>query len=150
MRTPGPVLVGGAVGCEVTKPLDLSAARASVEAAAKLLRDAESEFISHGLVDAADVVWKARSSILRLERSAARSDEVSLMGILTDAETCTGVPIASILGRRQTGFIVRARDLVAYRLRAEMGWSYPAIGKALGRDHSSVLVAVRRHRRRTA
>ena len=44
--------------------------------------------------------------------------------------------------------ITKARDEVCYTLR-ERGWSFTAIGRVLGnRDHSTIINAVERHKRR--
>ena len=54
----------------------------------------------------------------------------------------TGIPLAAILGRRRVAPVVRARQRVMLEAR-EAGLSYPEIGYALGRDHSTVLEGVR-------
>ncbi|GMG82601.1 hypothetical protein LNKW23_18140 [Paralimibaculum aggregatum] len=56
----------------------------------------------------------------------------------------TGAAAVRLVRRRsQVPEMVRLRDRVCLTLRAE-GWSYPRIGRALGRDHSTVLAACRR------
>lgn len=39
--------------------------------------------------------------------------------------------------------IVAARRLFALHLRTELGWSYPQIGRLLGRDHTTVMMLCR-------
>lgn len=67
-----------------------------------------------------------------------------------DAVRAEGLPPATgaaavrlVRGRSRAAAMVRLRDRVCLALRAE-GWSYPRIGRALGRDHSTVLAACRR------
>lgn len=61
----------------------------------------------------------------------------------------SGIPVSAIYGpdiHRQT---VAARHLVMYIAYME-GFSYPTIGKAIGRDHTTVLSAVQREKARRA
>lgn len=44
--------------------------------------------------------------------------------------------------------ISQARQEACFRLRCELGWSYPRIGKFIGRDHSTIITAVRCHSKR--
>jgi chromosomal replication initiation ATPase DnaA len=54
----------------------------------------------------------------------------------------TRVNAADILSRDRDRRVMRARRELYVRLRAE-GYSYPAIGKMVGRDHTTVLAVVR-------
>lgn len=47
-----------------------------------------------------------------------------------------------VLGESRTQNIVRARQEVYYRLKNDRGMSYSAIGKRLGKDHSTVMHGV--------
>ncbi|MEM7730508.1 MAG: helix-turn-helix domain-containing protein [Pseudomonadota bacterium] len=60
-----------------------------------------------------------------------------------------GVEARDILGPRRQRAIVIARQEVMHHLR-ERGWSFPWIGAALGRDHTSVVHGVRAHAKRMA
>ncbi len=60
-----------------------------------------------------------------------------------------GIPVSAIYGpdvQRQT---VAARHLVMYLAHME-GLSYPIIGRAIGRDHTTVMDAVKREKARRA
>ena len=54
-----------------------------------------------------------------------------------------GVTVAEIKGRSRLGHVVAARQDVFLALR-EAGWSFPRIGRAMGRDHSTVMHGVAR------
>ena len=56
-------------------------------------------------------------------------------------ETC--ITAEEILGRHHFPAIVKARHEVWRRVRTELGWSYPMIGKRFGVDGSSVVSALR-------
>ena len=56
-----------------------------------------------------------------------------------------GVTAAEIKGRSRLGHVVAARQDVFLELR-EAGWSFPRIGMAMGRDHSTVMHGVARAR----
>lgn len=53
-----------------------------------------------------------------------------------------GLPASAIYGKSRVRNVVMARRLVCYILRRD-GMSLPAIGAAIGLDHTSVLHAVR-------
>ena len=58
-----------------------------------------------------------------------------------------GVTFEDIAGPRRTVSIIKPRFLVCRMLRDELGWSLPRIGRLLGgRDHTTILWAVRRAR----
>lgn len=52
-----------------------------------------------------------------------------------------GLTVSAVLSERRWPEVVDARREVALRLR-EQGWSYPRIGRALRRDHSTIYVLV--------
>ena len=52
-----------------------------------------------------------------------------------------GVTVAEIKGRSRLGRAAAARQDVFLALR-EAGWSFPRIGRAMGRDHSTVMHGV--------
>lgn len=56
-----------------------------------------------------------------------------------------GVTAADIRGRGRQAHIARARHAVWRELR-RLGWSYPAIGAAFQRDHSTVMQVLRGRR----
>jgi len=49
-----------------------------------------------------------------------------------------------ILGKCRSAEIVEARWEVFWRLRHELGWSYPRIGKFMNKDHSTAIHACQR------
>lgn len=60
----------------------------------------------------------------------------------------TGIPLPLILGpRRCKAPVARARQRVMWEAR-QCGLSYPEIGYAIGRDHTTVLHGVRREAQR--
>ncbi|UOF77288.1 dnaa protein helix-turn-helix [Caudoviricetes sp.] len=60
------------------------------------------------------------------------------------AETC--ITPDEIMGRSHLRDIVRARHEVWRRVRAELGWSYPMLGKRFGVDDSTVQAALKGRR----
>ena len=56
----------------------------------------------------------------------------------------TGVPRDKILSSGRSAQLVAARDMVTGLLR-RTGMSYPEIGRVLGKDHSTIQAAQRRH-----
>lgn len=58
------------------------------------------------------------------------------------ADVCH-VTVAQVLSTSRDLSVARARHLIAYLLRADSGMSYPQIGTVLGRDHTTVIHAVR-------
>ena len=69
---------------------------------------------------------------------------VRIPAIVEAVAEASGVTVAQIMGKyRGKATWAKARDLVAYIARRE-GFTFEAIGKVLGRDHSSVMSAVNR------
>lgn len=58
--------------------------------------------------------------------------------VLEDAATRHNVDAAAILGPRRHAPLVEARADVARRLR-DAGWSFPKIGRALNRHHTTIM-----------
>ncbi len=63
---------------------------------------------------------------------------------LNDVSARTGVAASDIMGRRRLRHVVQARAELVRVLRGK-GWSYPAIGEKLGRDHTSVMHLAKLH-----
>lgn len=55
---------------------------------------------------------------------------------------------AEMLGAQRAPHLVKARHEVMYRLKTETTMSLPAIGKRIGKDHSTVIHGVRKHKAR--
>jgi len=55
------------------------------------------------------------------------------------------VSYADVLGEGRTHKVVKARQEVYYRLKVERNMSYSAVGKRLGKDHSTIMYGVSKH-----
>lgn len=58
----------------------------------------------------------------------------------------TGISVEAITGRDRHAPVAAARHEVWTRLRLEHGWSWPAIAREFGRDHTTVMHGVRKVR----
>jgi hypothetical protein len=80
------------------------------------------------------------------EGSAVSSDPV-----LDVVARVSGVPVGDLLGAGRTRHVSAARQVAMYALREVRGFSYPAIGQALGgRDHTTAMHGIERVRRAVA
>jgi chromosomal replication initiation ATPase DnaA len=70
-----------------------------------------------------------------------------IRAIVRQVAKLTGIPQEDILSPKRDRATARARQMVMWKARQE-GHSFPAIGKALQRDHTSVLHGVRAINRR--
>jgi chromosomal replication initiation ATPase DnaA len=66
--------------------------------------------------------------------------------IIAEVASTTSITAEEILGRSHLRPIVQARHEVWRRVRAELGWSYPMIGKRFGRAHGPVMAALKGRR----
>lgn len=84
------------------------------------------------------------------EREALRTTyaEATLKRVAELASWHTGVGLAAILGTARDAVTVRVRDAVCIVGRRRLSMSFPKIAARLGRDHSTVMVAVARAERR--
>lgn len=64
-----------------------------------------------------------------------------LRGIIAAASYVFGVPVEDITGRSRDRMAFRARAACALVARRIGGWSYPEIGRAVCRDHTTVIAA---------
>lgn len=84
-----------------------------------------------------------------VDLAAFQNVDVGAVGsrqIIEETATKYEVSVAEIKGRRKDKFIIKARHEVCYRLYRERGYSLKQIGKIVGgRDHTTVLLAIRRH-----
>lgn len=78
---------------------------------------------------------------------AARGEAEQIICAIADAN---GISPAQLRGRSRFVPIVRARDATMLRIHTELGLSSPEIGSIFNRDHSTVLWALRRARKRSA
>jgi len=74
------------------------------------------------------------------QRGGTERDQAD--GIVTAVALRTRVPEAEILGRSRRHPIIQARHEVWRRMRDELKWSYPMIGKRFGVDHTTVMSAL--------
>lgn len=66
--------------------------------------------------------------------------------ILDEVARKHGIPTRKIIGTERSRDLLPARYEYIYRLRTELGWSLPQIGRRCGgRDHTTILNALRRH-----
>ena len=65
------------------------------------------------------------------------------MDILRDVCKSQGVTRDEIFSRNRNKKLVMTRAVIYDRIRKELGWSYPRIGKIFGRDHTTVLHGIR-------
>jgi len=74
-------------------------------------------------------------------------DKQTLAMVLADVSVKHDILPSQITGRSRERHLVLARDEIVYRARME-GYSYESIGVFLNRDHTTIIAAERRHRRR--
>ena len=67
--------------------------------------------------------------------------------IAGEVSAATGVAVAAIYGPERTARSCRARDLVCY-IAYRQGFSFPEIGRALARHHTTIMNAVQNERAR--
>lgn len=73
--------------------------------------------------------------------------QTALMEIVDEVSDATGVPVHMILSNDMRREITQARQL-AYFVAHTHGFSLPEIGKAMNRDHTTVLSGIRAERKR--
>jgi chromosomal replication initiation ATPase DnaA len=66
--------------------------------------------------------------------------------ILSETAIKHGLTVGELLGQARSRWIAWPRFEAAHRLRKELGWSLPQIGRRLGdRDHTTALNALKRY-----
>jgi chromosomal replication initiation ATPase DnaA len=63
--------------------------------------------------------------------------------IIAEVATEHKVRAAEMLGPRRWGYLIKPRHEAMKRIRDELGYSYPLIGRIFGRDHVTVIWACR-------
>jgi len=63
--------------------------------------------------------------------------------IIAEVAKETGISVADILGPRRLAPVAAARRIAMQRIRNELGYSYPQIGRMFDRDHSTCIWACR-------
>jgi len=91
----------------------------------------DGERMLHRVIDAglAAIVARGTDRVGRTLRAVARN---------------TGVSVTSMRGHGRSPKVVRARHEAMRRLRYDVGMSLPEIGRAMCRDHTTVLAALRK------
>jgi chromosomal replication initiator protein len=77
-------------------------------------------------------------------RLGDRKRTATLDEALAAAASAFGLSVEEIKGRTQPQRIVRARHAFVYVARTSMSESYPRIGRALGRDHTTAMSSMQR------
>ena len=105
---------------------------------------------SPGTIEALDRLATALARRAQLHRDQAQLHRPSrkvryspeIATIAAAAARCAGLKVAHLVGQGRATSVVRARR-VAMWIAHERGFSYSEIGRALQRDHSTVMASVR-------
>lgn len=73
---------------------------------------------------------------------------IRIRDVLQATAEVTGVPVADIIGAGRYDYICEARFIAYFVARYRLGRLYTEIGKAMGRDRSSVYAGTERMRER--
>jgi chromosomal replication initiation ATPase DnaA len=73
------------------------------------------------------------------------TDRPAMASIIRQVAEQYGAAVEDVLGPSRGAFISEVRHAAMYECRAWCGRSYPAIGRAFNRHHTSVMHGVRRH-----
>src|SRR3990167_9752295 len=88
----------------------------------------------------------------RRPRKRATRPALASMGdatkVLVETAAYTGVPVTEITGRRRDAATSQARQVVMYLMVTDCGLSTPAVGRLIGRDHTTVVHGIRSVRSR--
>lgn len=87
--------------------------------------------------------------LYKLHVDLNRSSNDRVRGIMQICAGRYGISVMDILSDSRAEMILKARQQAMWLAAKETGLSYPAIGKLFGRDHTTVLHAVRRENTRT-
>jgi len=96
------------------------------------MSDVETFFITHDPLDG--------SLIDPAPPVAARK---TARNIIAEVATEHKVRAAEMLGPRRWGYLIKPRHEAMKRIRDELGYSYPLIGRIFARDHATVIWACR-------
>ncbi len=89
-------------------------------------------------------VGAAEALVTLQSRFGERKKISTLEEALAAAARAFGITLEEIKGRTQPQRIVRARHAFVYVARTSMSESYPRIGRALGRDHTTAMSSMQR------
>ena len=69
--------------------------------------------------------------------------------ILRETAEAYGLSVEEVCGYRRTTPYVRARQQAMWRMKHELGWSLPEIGRRIGnKDRTTILWGIRQHQKR--
>lgn len=85
-----------------------------------------------------------------MDHASGLSGKPLMRSIVEATAVDHGVASGDIMARDRTTEVAMARQDAYHRIQATGRFSYPAIGRFFGRDHTTVLHGVRRHRDRIA
>lgn len=94
--------------------------------------------------DQAVVIGPAEALSALKTRLGARKRPATLDEALAAAAAAFGLTVEEIKGRTQPQRIARGRHAFVYVARTSMSESYPRIGRALGRDHTTAMSSMQR------
>ncbi len=99
--------------------------------------------LSYGVMERTSEIYKLKARIAQLEKEIRELKGMPLKmdwhEITQEITKAVGVTEQDILGRRRTRLIVVCRQIVQHYLRTTTGAMLSDIGRAMGRDHSSVI-----------
>ena len=82
---------------------------------------------------------------LELQPMLGRCAGPAMRLVIEDCSTITGIAVPQILGRGRSPEVAFARFAIIWAIREELGYSFPRIGRALGRrDHTTILAGYKR------
>jgi chromosomal replication initiator protein len=94
------------------------------------------------------IIEKIFSGNSKPMRNLTRSEE-QINKVLDITSSVTGINKIDILGRRRAAKHVEARHISMFICAELLGMSYSEIGRAFGRDHTTVFYAHKKLRKRT-
>lgn len=86
-----------------------------------------------------------KAKVTRMDMLLGSDLRGGIINIIREEAEGAGLTPADLVSATRVPRVVRARDIAAYRMQLELGMTLKAIGYSLGgRDHSTVLEAIRR------
>lgn len=87
------------------------------------------------------------ADIAALRHASDSASTGKIRAIAGQASATAGMTLARVLSTDRSPQVVRVRDVICY-VAQQQGFSSVQIGRAMNRDHSSVLTAIRREKAR--
>jgi len=95
--------------------------------------------------DERDILHVATPATCGTLEQAKPSPRAIAEKIVRDVCAARRMSVEQALSVRREAAYIDARAEIAWSLREQCHWSYPKIGQFLGRDHSTVIWAVKKH-----